>query len=188
MDLTGKTFGKLTVIKRARRKKHLRWHCLCICGKKTTVRQGHLTDGGTKSCGCGRRLASGRAARNEILCNYKRNATRKGRSWEISEDLFDALTTADCHYCGQAATNKFTARYGHNGDFSYNGLDRKDSSKGYTPDNVVTCCKICQKCKSSMPYDLFIAFILRAGRFQWAKEHLLNNDLTILLGERMLLN
>ena len=58
-DLTGQTFGKLTVIERAdsRLDKYGRkvayWRCKCLCGKITEVRSAELTSGHTKSCGCG---------------------------------------------------------------------------------------------------------------------------------------
>lgn len=52
------------------------------------------------------------------------------------------------------------------GVFIYNGVDRKDSSLGYAEDNVVPCCKECQKAKSNTPYDSFVAFINRVSNFQ----------------------
>lgn len=53
-DLTGKTFGRLTVIKRAENDKHRhpRWHCLCSCGSVTTTNCSSLIAGRSKSCGC----------------------------------------------------------------------------------------------------------------------------------------
>ena len=52
-DLTGKRFGRLTVLKRvgtiARRPI---WRCRCDCGRKTDVRSSDLKSGNTKSCGC----------------------------------------------------------------------------------------------------------------------------------------
>ena len=55
LDLTGKRFGKLTVIAYAgldEEQKCSMWKCRCDCGKITTVRGGSLTYGTTKSCGC----------------------------------------------------------------------------------------------------------------------------------------
>lgn len=45
------------------------------------------------------------------------------------------------------------------GNFTYNGLDRIDSSKGHTLDNVVTCCATCNYMKRSMTHDEFIDHI-----------------------------
>lgn len=52
-DLTGKTFGRLTVLARAENNgRVVMWSCYCACGNKTTVRGINLKCGTTKSCGC----------------------------------------------------------------------------------------------------------------------------------------
>ncbi|MCL2355717.1 MAG: AP2 domain-containing protein [Defluviitaleaceae bacterium] len=53
-DLTGKKFGKLTVLKKSDVKKRGRnmWDCICDCGNKATVLGANLEKGVTKSCGC----------------------------------------------------------------------------------------------------------------------------------------
>lgn len=53
-DLTGMTFGRLTVITEAGRtpaKKTL-WLCKCVCGGEKVIIGGSLVSGRTKSCGC----------------------------------------------------------------------------------------------------------------------------------------
>ena len=54
IDLTGKTFGRLTVIKRARNNKDGRtmWLCKCECGNERVVLGKCLRNGHTQSCGC----------------------------------------------------------------------------------------------------------------------------------------
>ena len=54
-DLTGKTYGYLTVIKREgldNTRKNSTWLCECKCGKQTIVSRVSLTSGHTISCGC----------------------------------------------------------------------------------------------------------------------------------------
>ena len=53
-DLTGQTFGKLTVVNFAGRDKcgNLTWLCKYECGNEKTVEGTNLTRGNTKSCGC----------------------------------------------------------------------------------------------------------------------------------------
>lgn len=53
-DLTGKKFGKLTVIERAEKSKSgvTRWKCKCDCGNEAIVSVYQLLNGNTKSCGC----------------------------------------------------------------------------------------------------------------------------------------
>ena len=36
------------------------------------------------------------------------------------------------------------------------GLDRVDSNKGYTDDNVVPCCGSCNQLKNELPYKYFV--------------------------------
>ncbi len=54
IDLTGKKFGNLTVIKRTHntKKGNTRWICKCDCGNETIVTAGNLKSGAVKSCGC----------------------------------------------------------------------------------------------------------------------------------------
>lgn len=57
-DLTGKRFGRLTVLSRAddghdpNGKAYTVWHCRCDCGNELDVRAATLVNGMTKSCGC----------------------------------------------------------------------------------------------------------------------------------------
>lgn len=54
IDLTGQTFGRLTVIKRAPKQKNSSayWECSCLCGVTTIVSGRQLRSGKTLSCGC----------------------------------------------------------------------------------------------------------------------------------------
>lgn len=56
IDLTGRKFGRLTVIARGINwRRVVRWRCLCSCGVETLVASQSLRVGKTWSCGCGRR-------------------------------------------------------------------------------------------------------------------------------------
>lgn len=70
IDLTGKKFGKLTVVERAedhltpKGKRQLKWLCQCECGKQVAVVGSSLRSGATTSCGCNRgRKAQGSKAK-----------------------------------------------------------------------------------------------------------------------------
>lgn len=56
IDLTGKRFGLLTVLRQSRRRKGSRrllmWFVLCDCGRTKRVVGAHLRGGNTRSCGC----------------------------------------------------------------------------------------------------------------------------------------
>lgn len=53
-DISGRRFGKLTVIDRAGSNKNGRalWNCQCDCGEFVIVKGNALLSGNTKSCGC----------------------------------------------------------------------------------------------------------------------------------------
>lgn len=52
IDLTGKRFGKLTVLEMLWVKPHTKCRCICDCGNETIVINTGLTSGKTQSCGC----------------------------------------------------------------------------------------------------------------------------------------
>lgn len=53
IDLTGKKFGRLTVIEKSEYNGgYICWLCKCECGNTTIVRGCNLKSGHTKSCGC----------------------------------------------------------------------------------------------------------------------------------------
>ena len=52
-DLTGKRFGRLTVIERTDNKQNrITWRCICDCGNEVLVISKSLKNNNTKSCGC----------------------------------------------------------------------------------------------------------------------------------------
>jgi hypothetical protein len=52
-DISGRRYGRLTVLNRAgRRGKGATWLCLCDCGRETVALGCGLRRGGTVSCGC----------------------------------------------------------------------------------------------------------------------------------------
>lgn len=53
-DLTGQTFGRLTVVSRIRSDRHgnIIWNCICECGTEKGILRQSLLSGRTRSCGC----------------------------------------------------------------------------------------------------------------------------------------
>lgn len=54
MDLTGRVFSRLTVVKQAGRnkRKKVKWLCSCECGQEKIVDAHNLVSENTRSCGC----------------------------------------------------------------------------------------------------------------------------------------
>ena len=56
IDLSGKRFGMLTVMRRHETtNSHVYFECLCDCGKTAVVRNDKLTNGSKTNCGCQRK-------------------------------------------------------------------------------------------------------------------------------------
>lgn len=59
IDLQGRTFGRLTVLRLSEKRGHNRsrlWRCRCACGNITYTSTEKLLKGKKKSCGCGARV------------------------------------------------------------------------------------------------------------------------------------
>ena len=88
IDLTGKKFGRLTVLER-----HGTWHapcgqtdplwlCRCECGVELLVRGISLRSGNTRSCGC---------LRSEIHAERCRRGLRNGKKNPVTEGAVPIL-------------------------------------------------------------------------------------------------
>ena len=79
IDLTGKKFGRLTVIRRdfTKPSRKAMWLCVCDCGKELIVGGDHLRSGHSKSCGC---------LQKEKAANTMRTVQPQGTA-TISNDL-----------------------------------------------------------------------------------------------------
>jgi hypothetical protein len=164
-DLTGHRFGKLVCIKLHSKDKEgkYKWLCLCDCGNQKIVPSNSLQSGKTNSCGCLRggqnRKEVGEAAFNSIIISYKKSARIRNLTYNLSNDLVRLITKQNCYYCGVAPFCVRTTP--HSSSYTYNGIDRVDNSRGYEPDNVVPCCKICNRTKREMSQEEFIAWAER---------------------------
>ena len=96
-DLTGKTFGKLKVIKYAGEQKYL---CQCECGKTKIIAGKSLKNGSTRSCGCsvGQFLIESRLDKYGEICTTKELGARTEQQIILSsskQDLEDYLVRLD---------------------------------------------------------------------------------------------
>ena len=168
VDLTGKRFGKLTVIKLIGiddKSRNRKWECLCDCGGTKNTITASLNRGRARSCGClsrefnaKQKLPNFTAIANETLYRYKNNAKTRNYSWEISDEKAFELFSQDCYWCGDPPKSKGRDRNDRGNSF-VNGIDRVDNTVGYTDENVVPCCKICNKIKMDLSIDDFLGNI-----------------------------
>tara|TARA_Y100000310_G_C20046907_1_gene518723 strand:+ start:61 stop:498 length:438 start_codon:yes stop_codon:yes gene_type:complete len=129
-----------------------------------------VRSGKTKTCGFNHPHYEDRSmpAFNRIYDHsYKKRAIQNGWDFTLSRKTFRNLTQQDCHYCGSPPTRNTSVTTTHTiSEYKYNGLDRIDSSKGYTLDNVVPCCGVCNHAKHTMPYKDFIGWLDRIVKFR----------------------
>ncbi len=162
-NLIGLRFGSLLVLRKERDscEKPI-WLCKCDCGKEKMASYSALINGLIKSCGCIWRLSEGEAAFHRIYTKMKKGALRRNINWGLTLEEIRPLITTRCFYCGQEPKQGQGLDYkNYNGNFLYNGLDRKNSSLGYTIENVVPCCKTCNFSKRLMSVEEFQNWIRR---------------------------
>lgn len=140
IDLTGRTFGRLTVLERVPppikdRGGYAWWRCRCRCGEEAVVRGASLRRSDTCSCGCYRKEIHKthglwRHPVYALWSGARRRAKKAGLPFDL--DLDDLHIPEVCPVLGIPLRHGRTAM----GDNSPT-LDRVDPRAGYTKDNVV---------------------------------------------------
>jgi hypothetical protein len=167
IDLTGIRFGKLTVLHRVENDQHhqVRWSCQCDCGKVHTVRRAHLKSKSVVSCGCSKsdknRVSKRWRGYEDIPLDfwngYKRTAVSKGRTFEVSIEQGWELFLRQNQQCALSGI-PLTFPKNKKDVAGTASLDRIDSSKGYTTDNVQWVHKDINRMKNVFDQEHFIAF------------------------------
>jgi len=86
-----------------------------------------------------RMYAHSRANINYRLYNHKQSAIKNRIPMMLTDTESLAMMIAPCFYCGDLPDTSV----------NFNGIDRKDSSIGYTPDNTVSACTMCNLMKGN---------------------------------------
>ena len=142
LNLTGKRFGKLVVIKTAGKTKNgaYLWQCKCDCGNEIIANVGNLKNGHTKSCGCLRV--------DRCKTNFTKHGLEHTRLYGIWSDMrlrcYDEKNIAYHRYGGRGITicnewkNDVKAFYDWataNGYKDSLTIDRIDNDGNYCPEN-----------------------------------------------------
>lgn len=166
----GDVFGSLTVDRFELKGKNKTLVAKCSCGNekvfwKTSAIKQQI------SCGCRSDLTgfTGKQRRswNLRLQGYKNGAKKRGFVWELSFQDFVDISSKNCYYCNiepqiwdcvsnAPSIQKDSPMSVWKDYLIYlNGIDRFDTTKGYTKDNCVPCCTYCNRAKSDMSFKDF---------------------------------
>lgn len=137
IEMTGKVFGRLTVLRRdvsATNIRQARWLCRCVCGNETTVQGQFLRNGMTVSCGC---------YNAEKCFTHGMTGTPEYGLWENARNRAKAkgvsftLRVADIHIPTRCPVLGIELQRGSGkcSDASPT-LDRLNPNEGYTADNT----------------------------------------------------
>lgn len=162
--IIGTKFGFYTVTGQIKTPRGIKWICRCECGTErifngTDLR---LKVSKHKKCSCNRShdLSHGMAAFNELFYGYKHAARSRGHEYLLSKDETFNLVSSNCYYCNEPPS-QIRFQKTNRGSFIYNGIDRVDNLKGYSVDNCVACCKICNYAKRNLKIDDFKNWVTR---------------------------
>lgn len=190
----GQKFGYVTIksFNRSSRKGRTYFNCVCECGTecikaidqlKSTKRQAN--------CGCktnesfrknhpgvGRpahnRMPGNEAAKKQLYDRYMRGAKTRDLAFELDFEEFIEVTGKPCTYCNREANKRFPAKITKGLDeesryYHYNGIDRVDTTVGYTIANSAPCCEDCNYAKSDLSQTDFLELVARIYKHSIAK-------------------
>lgn len=163
----GQVIGDLTVVETDARHRNRADYVrlLCACGKEAWAQPGELAAGGRVSCGCRKKLtgASNRKWKGhgeisgKTWSHIRGHARTRGIDFGITiEDAWAAYVRQDgrCALSGEPLVLR--------GDITAS-LDRVDSKRGYTLDNIQWVHKVLNHMKMSIDQDDFVAWCRRVA-------------------------
>ena len=149
LDLTGRKFSSLSVIKKSDEIKcgNVMWECQCDCGNTTLVTSYNLRSGRIGSCGCQKAKLTTEKTTGENNPNYKHNLrnTKLYTIWAMIKQRCSNPNHKNYKdYGGRGITiceewsNDVQVFYDWSMKNGYEEgltIDRIDNDKGYSPDN-----------------------------------------------------
>jgi hypothetical protein len=143
-NLTGNIYGRLTVVSfYEKRKGQQYWKCKCNCGNETIVGHTHLTLQRVRSCGCSHFYLKNKHPHwtgigdmpGTYMGSLRQSAKKRKLEFNLTKEQLWKLFLNQNRKCILSGVElSFNSQ--HNKNDGTASLDRIDSSKGYTIDNV----------------------------------------------------
>ena len=171
LSIENDTFKVLSIDKEgtAKNTRHTKYFVQCKkCGKIFSRRASVIRKSlNSIICSNCRRLRNNRplsVIKYKEYCYYRSGAKSRNLEWDLTEEQFANLINKNCYYCGEVPSKRQSVSYKDNYEL-VNGIDRIDSTKGYTIDNCVPCCSKCNSMKSNLKKDDFLQHISKIYNF-----------------------
>jgi len=186
--MIGQKFNKITVIdnypsykwvskKTGKITSKKRYLCLCDCGDQVIIAGNHLRQNkriSCKSCAYANRKQSVRrlSAEERWFRLHIKQREKQGIKVEIDSKQAVNIAKDSCYYCGNLPKEEkiYKGKFSKKQSVFLNGLDRINSDKSYTLDNIVSCCSTCNFMKNTQTLDIFLSKIK-----QIYNKHIKNN-------------
>jgi hypothetical protein len=172
-NYVGRKFGSLTVLQQyySDNQGPLKVDYRCDCGEILTNRpfskvKRQKMCRKCKSTNRYKILPFGETSFNLLYSSYIKSAKERGLNFNLSKQEFRFLTKQKCLYCGDLPHSVIRPN-SIGGAYVYNGIDRKDNSKGYARDNCVPACKTCNYAKLKSSVDDFLDHVKKIYEYQF---------------------
>jgi hypothetical protein len=162
----------------------------CHCGKVFEVLKRSVTSGNTLSCGCLATEEKRSRAKPESTFwrrkynSYRQVAKDRDLGFALTFEEFVELAKSDCFYCGQAPIENWNASNAYRRWASWakreaneeharklvtpaNGIDRPDNTRGYSVENAVACCFLCNRAKSDLTFEQWMNWVRAIASHQF---------------------
>ena len=162
-DITGKRFTKLVAIKFDGFDRHnkAKWLCKCDCGNIKSINHCSLNRKLTKSCGCisiyKKRIKSYEDIPYQWFRRLKEQAISRNYNFDITiKDIWNQYVKQNkkCYYTDLDIN--FSNNMANQPQLATASVDRIDSNKNYTINNIVICHKIVNLSKNFLNREEFI--------------------------------